>query len=169
MESSLHSGQITRKAPRLARQALSFLLHSLLALASWIALMLVGYAVNPAGISQSVILVLSMAVPLLVGLVVAKIHPSEMATAVWLVGLIWAMIVGLYVLDLPTGPGRCFQCGAMDKLSRTFFSMPDASGLMDDDGPFIGTWPAAALVGYSIGAWLGMRRRGNHRTAIPCS
>ena len=89
MESSLHSGQITRKAPRLARQALSFFLHTLLALASWIALMLVGYAVNPAGISQSVILVLSMAVPLLVGLVVAKIHPSEMATAVWLVGLIW--------------------------------------------------------------------------------
>jgi hypothetical protein len=100
-------------------------------------------------------------VPLVVGLIVAKIHPSEMATAVWLVGLIWAMIVGLYVLDLPTGPGRCFQCGVMDKLSRTFFSLPDASGLMDDDGPFLGTWPAAALVGYSIGAWLGMRRRGD--------
>jgi hypothetical protein len=30
---------------------------------------------------------------------------------------------------------------------------------MDDDCPFIGTWPAAALVGYSIGAWLAMRRR----------
>ena len=113
---------------------------------------------NPVGISQSVILVLSMVVPLFVGLIVAKIHPSEMATAVWLLGLIWAMIVGLYVLDLPTGPGRCFQCGAMDKLSRTFFSLPGASGLMDDDGPFIGTWPAAALVGYSIGAWLAQRR-----------
>jgi hypothetical protein len=47
----------------------------------------------------------------------------------------------------------------MDKLSRTFFSLPDASRLMDDDGPFVGTWPAAALIGYSIGAWLGMRRR----------
>jgi len=48
----------------------------------------------------------------------------------------------------------------MDKLSRTFFSLPSPSGLMDDDGPFIGTWPAAALVGYSIGAWVGMRGRG---------
>ena len=68
MDSYLHDGQITRKTPTLARQALSFFLHTLLALASWIALMLVGYAVNPAGVSQSVILVLSMAVPLIVGL-----------------------------------------------------------------------------------------------------
>jgi hypothetical protein len=159
MDTLLRSGQTIREAPSLARQAFSFFLHTLLALASWIALMLIGYAVNPAGISQSVILVLSMAVPLIVGLIVARIRPSEMATIVWLVGFIWLMIVGLYVLDLPTGPGRCFQCGAMEKLSRTFFSLPDASGLMDDDGPFIGTWPAAALVGYSIGAWVGMRRR----------
>ncbi len=159
MESSLHSELKTRKEHTLAGQALGFFLHSLLALAAWVALMLVGYAVNPVGISQTLILLLSFAVPLIVGFIVARIHPSEMATAVWLLGLIWAMIVGLYVLDLPTGPGRCFQCGAMDKLSRTFFSLPSASGLMDDDGPFIGTWPAAALVGYSIGAWLAMRRQ----------
>ena len=160
MESSLHSEHNIQTAPTLARQALSFFLHTLLALASWIALMLIGYAINPSGISQSVVLILSMAVPLVVGLIVTRIHSSEMATAVWLLGFIWLMIVGLYVLDLPTGPGQCFQCGAMEKLSRTFFSLPDASGLMDDDGPFLGTWPAAALVGYSIGAWLGMRRRG---------
>ncbi len=158
MDSLLHDGQKILKAPTLALQALSFFLHSLLALASWVALMLVGYAVNPVGISQSVTLTLSMVVPLVVGLIVARIHPSEMATAVWLVGCIWLMIVSLYILDLPTGPGRCFHCGAMEKLSRSFFSLPDASGLMDDDGPFVGTWPAAALVGYSIGAWLGMRR-----------
>ena len=159
MESLLHSEMKGQKATALARQALSFFLHTLLALASWLALMLAGYAVNPSGVSQGVILLLSIAVPLVAGLIVARIHPSEMATAVWLMGFIWVMIVGLYVLDLPTGPGRCFQCGAMDKLSRTFFSLPSPSGLMDDDGPFIGTWPAAALVGYSIGAWLGMRRR----------
>lgn len=159
MNTLLHDEHITRKSESFARQALAFFLHTLLALAAWVALVLVGYAVNPAGISQNVILVLSMAVPLIVGLIVARIHPSEMATIVCLVGFIWLMIVGLYVLDLPTGPGRCFQCGAMEKLSRTFFSLPDASGLMDDDGPFVGTWPAAALVGYSIGAWIGMRRR----------
>ena len=159
MESSLNSELKTRKKHTLARQALGFFLHSLLALATWVALMLVGYAVNPVGISQTLILLLSFAVPLVVGFIVARIHPSEMATAVWLLGLIWAMIVGLYVLDLPTGPGRCFQCGAIDKLSRTFFSLPGPSGLMDDDGPFISTWPAAALVGYSIGALLAIRRR----------
>ncbi len=159
METLLHSGQRGRQKQTLARQALSFFLHTLVALASWIALMLLGYALSPVGVPQSVILLLSLAVPLLVGLIIARIHPSEMATVVWLVGLIWAMIVGLYVLDLPTGPGHCFQCDATDKLTRTFFSLPTPSGLMDDDGPFLGTWPAAALVGYSIGAWLGMRRR----------
>lgn len=159
MDSLLRGELNSQKAPSLARQAVSFFLHSLLALATWIGLMLIGYAVTPVGIPQWVILLLSLALPLVVGLIIVRIHPSEMATAVWLVGLIWLMIVGLYVLDLPTGPDHCFQCTATEKLSRTFFSLPNPSGLIDDDGPFIGTWPAAALVGYSIGAWLGMRRR----------
>jgi len=106
MASLLESEPKAGKKPTLAHQAFSFFLHSLLALATWIALMLVGYAVNPVGISQSAILFLSVAAPLVAGLIAARIHPSEMATAVWLLGLIWLMIVGLYVLDLPTGPGR---------------------------------------------------------------
>ena len=159
MDTLMHTGVRERNAPTLASQAASFFLHSLLALAAWAALMLLGYAVNPVGTPQWVILLLSFAVPLALGLIVARIHPSEMATAVWLVGFISAMIVVLYVLDLPTGPDHCFQCTATEKLSRTFFSLPNPSGLIDDDGPFIGTWPAAALVGYSIGAWLAMRRR----------
>lgn len=36
-----------RRAPSLPRQALSLLLHTLLALAAWIGLMLAGYALNP--------------------------------------------------------------------------------------------------------------------------
>jgi hypothetical protein len=82
-----------------------------------------------------------------------------MATLVWLVGLIWVLIVSLWVLDMPTGPNECFQCGATEKLTRTFFSLPKPSGLIDNDGPFLGTWPAAALLGYSIGARLAMRRK----------
>ena len=82
-----------------------------------------------------------------------------MATHVWLVGLIWLLIVSLWVLDMPTGPNACFQCGATEKLTRTFFSLPRPSGLIDDNGPFFGTWPAAALLGYSIGARLALRRR----------
>ncbi|MGD0155311.1 MAG: hypothetical protein ABSB50_04390 [Terracidiphilus sp.] len=156
----LHTELKNAKAPpALAQQAVSFFLHSLLALATWMALMLLGYAVNPAGVPQWAILLLSTAVPLAVAYIVARIHRSQMATAVWLVGIIWLMIVGLYILDLPTGPSQCFQCGAAEKLSRSFFSLPSPSGLMDDDGPFIGTWPAAALVGYSIGAWLVIRKR----------
>jgi hypothetical protein len=160
METLLHTElKNVKAAPALPQQAVSFFLHSLLALATWMALMLLGYALNPVGVPQWAILLLSTAVPLAVGLIVAKIHPSEMATAVWMVGLIWIMIVALYILDLPTGPSQCFQCRATEKLSRSFFSLPSPSGLMDDDGPFIGTWPAAALVGYSIGAWLVIRKR----------
>jgi hypothetical protein len=159
MDTLFHSELKEQKKSTLAGQGLRFFLHTLLALASWIGLMLLGYAVNPAGVSQWVILLLSMAVPLAVGLIVSKIRPDEMATVVWLVGFIWAMIVGLWILDMPTGPNQCFQCGATEKLMRTFFSLPSPSGLIDDDGPFLGTWPAAALVGYSIGAWLGLRKR----------
>jgi hypothetical protein len=144
--------------PSLPAQALSFFLHALLALGCWIALMLIGYAVNPVGVPQLVILLLSIAGPLIVGFIVARIHPTEMAPLVWLLGLIWFLIVCLYVTDMPTGPNQCFQCDAMDKLTRTFFSLPQPSGLIDNDGPFIGTWPAAALLGYSIGAKLGFRR-----------
>ncbi len=143
---------------RLSAQALSFFLHSLLALGSWMALMLLGYLINPAGVPQLAILLLSAAVPLGVGYLIARVHPVEMATLVWLLGLIWFLIVCLWILDMPTGPNQCFQCGASEKITRTFFSLPRPSGLIDNDGPFLGTWPAVALFGYSIGAKLGFRR-----------
>jgi hypothetical protein len=121
--------------------------------------MLIGYAVNPQGVPQLVILLLSLAVPLIVGFIVTRIRQDDMATVVWLLGLIWLMIVALWIVDMPTRPNECFQCGVTEKLSRTLFSLPRPSGLIDDDGPFIGTWPAAALVGYSIGAALALRRK----------
>jgi energy-coupling factor transporter transmembrane protein EcfT len=143
---------------KLSVQALEFFLHSLLALASWIGLMLLGYAIHPAGVPQLMILLLSSAVPFVVGFLVARIHSSEMASVIWLLGLTWFLILCLWVLDMPTGPNQCLQCGASEKLTRTFFSLPRPRGLIDNDGPFIGTWPAAALIGYSIGARLGFRR-----------
>ena len=148
-----------RGASRIIRQALWFLAHTALALASWLALMLVGYAVNPQGVPQFVILLLSLAVPLAVGFIVTRIRQDDLATVVWLMGLIWLMIVALWIVDMPTRPNQCFQCGVGEKLSRTLLSLPSPSGLIDDDGPFIGTWPAAALVGYSIGAALALRRK----------
>jgi hypothetical protein len=121
--------------------------------------MFVGYALQPSGISQLIITVLSLAVPLLVGFVVTRSRQDEMASVVWLAGLIWMLIISLWILDMPTGPNACFQCDATEKLSRTFFSLPRPSGLIDNDGPFLGTWPAAALIGYSIGARMSLRKR----------
>ena len=158
MESLLHADEEESSAARLTRQALSFTGHTVLALLSWVALMAVGYLLNPPYIPQFVILVLSIAFPLLVGFGVNRIRQDGLAPAVWLMGLIWILIVALWILDMPTGPNACFQCGATEKLTRTFFSLPRPSGLIDNDGPFLGTWPAAALVGYAIGARLGLRR-----------
>lgn len=157
MASLLESDEQERGAAKLSHQVLWFFLHALLALGSWIALMVLGYAINPIGVPQWAILLLSMAVPLIAGFIAMKVRPDEMATVVWLVGLIWFLVAALWILDMPTGPNACFQCDATEKLSRAFFSFPQPSGLIDDNGPFIGTWPAAALAGYSIGAWLGLR------------
>ncbi len=144
---------------KLSRQAISFFLHTFLAVIAWMALMAAGYALNPVSVSQPIVLVLSIVIPLIAGNIVARLRPEEMATHVWLVGLIWLLIVSLWVLDMPTGPNECFQCGATEKLTRTFFSLPRPSGLIDDNGPFFGTWPAAALLGYSMGARLALRRK----------
>jgi hypothetical protein len=121
--------------------------------------MLVGYALDPSNAPQLAILLLSLGVPLIVGFIVTRIRQDDMATVVWLLGLIWLMIVALWIVDMPTRPNECFQCGVGEKLSRTLFNLPQPSGLIDDDGPFLGTWPAAALIGYSIGAALGRRRK----------
>lgn len=135
------------------------LMHSVVALAAWGALMASGYALNMPQISQGVILLLSLMVPLAVGLVFNRFRKDEVAVSVWLIGLIWFLIVALYVLDMPTGPGECYQCDATDKITRTFFSLPSPGGLLDNDGPFFATWPAAALFGYAIGAKLGRIKR----------
>jgi FtsH-binding integral membrane protein len=158
MSSILHTDE-EQNASRLSRQAVSFFAHTLLALGSWLALMFVGYALNPSAIPQPFILILSMLVPLLVGFIVTRFRQDEIATSVWLVGLIWVLIVSLWILDMPTGPNACAQCDATEKLTRTFFSLPRPSGLIDNDGPFIGTWPAAALIGYALGARFALRRR----------
>jgi hypothetical protein len=164
VESSLHSGQ-ERTNPNLVQQALWFFVHAVVAVASWLLFMWLGYLINPAAVPQSVVLALSIAVPLGAGVLVTRFRQDDMAPLVWLVGLIWLLIVSLWVLDMPTGPNACFQCGATEKLMRTFFSYPRPSGLIDNDGPFFGTWPAAALLGYAIGARLALRRRA--QSAVP--
>lgn len=141
------------------RQIASLVLHALLALVAWAALMAAGYMLNLPQVSQAMILLLSLLVPLFVGFAFNHFKQDSMAGVVWLFGLVWFLIIALWVLDMPTGPSECFQCDATDKLTRTFFSIPKPSGLIDNDGPFIATWPAAALLGYAIGARLALRKQ----------
>lgn len=144
---------------KLSLQAASVLLHTVLALLAWAALMGAGYASNSPQVSQGLILLFSAAVPFVAGFFINRYRQDELAPTVWLIGLIWFLIVALWVLDMPTGPNACFQCDATDKITRTFFSLPSPSGLIDNDGPFFATWPAAALIGYSIGAGFALKRR----------
>jgi hypothetical protein len=158
MATVLHSDE-DDGSEKLSQQAVSFFLHTILALGSWLAMMMAGYALNPIAVSQTIVLILSIVIPLIAGNIFTRFRSDEMPAHVWLVGIIWILIVSLWVLDMPTGPNECFQCGATEKLARTFFSFPRPSGLIDNNGPFIGTWPAAALVGYAIGARLALRGR----------
>jgi len=148
MESLLHSTEEDQNPSKLSEQMIRFTLHTLVALAIWVGLMMAGYALNPLAVPQ----------PLIIGHIINRFRQDDMAPLVWLIGLIWLLIISLWILDMPTGPNECYKCEAGEKLIRTFFSFPMPSGLIDDDGPFIGTWPAAALLGYSIGARLALKK-----------
>lgn len=138
-------------------EAVWFFLHALFALLAWGALMLAITFFRPESVPAALTLGLSFAFPFLVGYLSVRKRPSDVAALTWLAGVIWLMIIGLWVLDMPTGPGECFRCGPADKLWRTFFSLTRDSGMIDGQGRFFGTWPAAAMIGYSIGARLAMR------------
>jgi hypothetical protein len=158
-QSELHMNEVVETPSNLLAQAISIIVHTGLALIAWLALMLVGYALNPVGVPQTLILVLSMFVPFVVGNLVNRFRQDEMATQVWLIGIVWALVLSFWILNMPTGPNECFRCIATEKLSRSFFSFPSPSGLVDNDIPFLGTWPVAALIGYAIGARLALHRR----------
>ena len=158
MDTKLVMSDEDEASDNLLRQALSFFLHMVIGLGVWVGLMLIGYAIQPS-VPQSFILLLSLLVPAGVGFLYLRARPDSMAGHVWLAGVIWMMIVSLWILDMPTGPNACNDCNASEKLTRTLFSFPRPSGLIDDNGPFLCTWPAAALIGYSIGARLAMRRK----------
>jgi hypothetical protein len=159
MESLMKGDEEEQNPSRVSSQAMWFFAHLGMALGSWLALMMLGYAFNPTGVPQFVILLLSIFVPLVVGYAFTRVRQDSMAGLVWLIGLVWLLIISLWVLDMATGPNACNKCDATDKLTRTFFSWPSPSGLIDNDGPFVGTWPAAALLGYSIGARLALKRK----------
>lgn len=143
---------------RMLHQAVWFGIHMVTSLVAWGLLMLaITLIFHPPFVPPAVILALSFIFPMLVAFLGAKLRPSETATLTWMAGLIWFMAWGLYVLDLPTGPTACYHCGATQKLWLTFFSLKEDSGLLDGQGRFLATWPAVAMIGYAIGAKLGLR------------
>jgi len=95
-------------------------------------------------------------VPLIASFLLARIHRNEIASHVWVAGLIVFSFVCVLILNLPTGSGLCETCGTTEKLWRTFFSFRDGSGLLGGDGLLIGTWTPLAMIGYSIGAKLAL-------------
>jgi hypothetical protein len=152
-------GEVGHVSFTVARQAVVLVLHTMVALLAWALLMAGGYALNRPQIAQELILVLSFLIPLAVGYGFNRFRQDPLAGAIWMIGMIWFLIVALWVIDMPTGPNACDQCDATDKMTRTFFSFPSPGGLLDNDGPFLATWPTAALIGYSMGARLSLRRK----------
>ena len=146
-------------ASNLAQQAGWVLIHTLLAVGSWATTIILVSALHPETVPVALTLIFAFSVPFLVGHVFTRIKQNDMAPYTWLIGMIWFLIICLWILDMPTGPNQCYHCDATQKLYLTFFSPTEDSGLIDGQGRFIGTWPAAALIGYSIGSSFALKRK----------
>jgi len=147
------------KVSNLAEQALWVFIHTLLAIGSWVAMILVISLMRPDNIPVIVTLALSFSIPFLVGNIFTRVKQNDMAPYTWLIGLIWFLIICLWILDMPTGPNQCYHCDASQKIYLTFFSFTDDSGLIDGQGRFVGTWPAVAFIGYGIGSGFALKRK----------
>ena len=143
----------------LGREAFWFLTHTLLAvvaLAIAIAAMTMTHPDPDSTTPKLIGTALAFLVPMIGGFIIAKMQPNSIARYIWISGLLLFSVVCVWVLDLPTGNGLCENCGAVEKLWRTFFDIGNGSGLMGGDGLLVGTWMPLAMIGYSIGARFGL-------------
>jgi hypothetical protein len=103
---------------------------------------------------------LAFVVPLIGGFLIARIErnrsQAQVARYVWISGLLFFAAVCVWVLDLPTGPGLCENCGPIEKLWRTFFAIDHGSGLMGGNGLLVGAWVPLSMLGYAAGAAIGL-------------
>ncbi len=143
----------------LAEQAIWVFLHTLMAIGSWVIMMGIITVLKPDNIPVIITLALSFTVPFLVGNIFTRVKQNEMAPYTWLIGLIWFLIICLWILDMPTGPNQCYHCDASQKILLTFFSPSEDSGLIDGQGRFVGTWPAAAWIGYGVGSGFALKKK----------
>jgi len=147
------------KVNDLAKQALWVLIHTLLAISSWVAMILLISSFRQENVPVLVTLALSFVVPFVVGNIFTRFRQNDMAPHTWLIGLIWFLIICLWILDMPTGPNQCYHCDASEKIYLTFFSPSEDSGLIDGQGRFVGTWPAVAFIAYSIGSRIALKKK----------
>jgi hypothetical protein len=140
-----------------AREAFWFFTHTLIAiifLAISIGVISLNHPDPDSTFPKLLGTVLAFLVPLVGGLLLARIHRNNVAAYVWVSGVIFFSILCVRVIDLPTGAGLCENCGAMEKIWRTFFTFSHGSGLMGGDGLLLGSWIPLSTIGYAIGAKL---------------
>jgi hypothetical protein len=144
----------------LGREAMWFVLHTLIAvvlLAAVVATMYFMQLDQDSSGPKLIGLALGALVPLIGGFFIAKIQGTSVAGYVWISGILLFSVVCVWVLDLPTGPGLCEQCGAISKLTRTFFEINNGSGLMGGDGFLVGCLLPLSIIAYSMGAKLAFK------------
>ena len=156
----LHQDTTQGKSLRdLGREAFWFITHTVVAVIV-LAMVLAGMTFahpDPEATTPKVLgTLLAFIVPLIVGFLIARTQQNDIARYVWISGLLLFSVVCVWVLDLPTGPGLCESCGAVEKLWRTFFDINHGSGLMGGDGLLIGTWLPLCMIGYAVGASIGL-------------
>lgn len=150
-----------KSAGDLGREAVWFTIHTLTAvliLATVVAVIALSHPPIDATEPKLLGTILALIIPMVGGFVIVKARPDVTAANVWISALLLFSIVCVWVLDLPTGPGLCEQCGAAEKLYRTFFAINHGSGLMGGDGLLVGTWIPLSMIGYAIGARIGLAR-----------
>lgn len=143
----------------LGREAFWFATHTLIAvllLALTLAAMTLSQPDPESSTPKVLGTVLAFLMPMVGGYIIARVQQNDIARYIWISGLLLFSVVCVWVLDLPTGNGLCENCGAVDKLWRTFFDINHGSGLMGGDGLLIGTWLPLCMIGYAIGATFGL-------------
>ena len=143
----------------LGREGFWFLTHTLLAvfvLAVVIGVMSMAHPDVDSSGPKLLGTVLAFFVPMVGGFCIARMGANDVARYVWISGLLLFSVVCVWVLDLPTGNGLCENCGALEKLWRTFFDIGHGSGLMGGDGLLVGTWLPLSMIGYAVGAKFGL-------------
>lgn len=139
-------------------QIASFFIHIIFSLLIFVALFMFISFVNPTDLPAIITTLLTFLVPMVGAYLIHMRGVRTEGPNIWIAGVVWLLMVMVYVLELPTGPGKCEHCTAVSKIALTLFTMTEGSNLMNGEGRLWGTWPALAMIGYSVGAAMSLRR-----------